>query len=63
VTVLSDRMCALQLGTNLVEGTPAEVVAHPEVVRSYLGASESTIARSGPLIASALAAAHIGDPP
>jgi ABC-type branched-subunit amino acid transport system ATPase component len=44
---LSDRMIALDLGRLVAEGTPAEVVAHPAVVASYLGTQESAIARSG----------------
>ena len=57
VSALSDRMIALRLGSVLAGGTPAEVVGHPDVVHAYLGASESAIARSGPLLASALATA------
>jgi branched-chain amino acid transport system ATP-binding protein len=35
---LADRMVALDHGTRLAEGTPADVQRHPEVVRAYLGA-------------------------
>ncbi len=44
---ISDRMIALDLGRLVAEGTPAEVVAHPAVVASYLGTDEATILRSG----------------
>jgi ABC-type branched-subunit amino acid transport system ATPase component/MFS family permease len=44
---ISDRMIALDLGRMVAEGTPAEVVEHPEVVASYLGTDEATIVRSG----------------
>jgi ABC-type branched-subunit amino acid transport system ATPase component/predicted MFS family arabinose efflux permease len=47
VTAISDTMIALELGRVIAEGTPAEVVNHPQVVASYLGADESVIARSG----------------
>jgi branched-chain amino acid transport system ATP-binding protein len=44
---ISDRMIALDLGRLVAEGTPAEVVEHPEVVASYLGTDEAAIVRSG----------------
>ena len=47
LTSVADRMLALDLGEVIAEGTPDEVVAHPAVVASYLGTSESAIARSG----------------
>jgi len=62
VSALSDRMLALRLGAVLAGGTPSEVISHPDVIHAYLGASESTIARSGPLIASALAVARLDQP-
>ena len=36
------------IGIRVVDGTPDEVVRHPEVVSSYLGTTEAVIARSGP---------------
>ena len=44
---ICDRMIALELGRVIAEGPPAEVMAHPQVVESYLGTDESTINRSG----------------
>ncbi len=35
---VSDRVVALDFGRTLAEGTPAEMAAHPEVIRAYLGA-------------------------
>ncbi len=34
---LSDRVVALNLGRNLAEGSPQEIVNHPAVVEAYLG--------------------------
>jgi branched-chain amino acid transport system ATP-binding protein len=36
---VSDRVVVLDFGRTLAEGTPAEMQAHPEVIRAYLGAS------------------------
>jgi ABC-type branched-subunit amino acid transport system ATPase component/MFS family permease len=44
---VADRVIALDLGVVIAEGPPDEVVHDPAVVASYLGTSESTIARSG----------------
>ncbi len=35
---VSDRVVALDFGRTLAEGSPAEMQAHPEVIRAYLGA-------------------------
>ena len=37
VLPLIDRAVVLNLGRVLMQGSPAEVVAHPEVIRAYLG--------------------------
>jgi branched-chain amino acid transport system ATP-binding protein len=37
VMKISDRILVLDHGRPLTEGTPAEVRAHPEVIRAYLG--------------------------
>lgn len=46
---LCDRLIALELGSVIAEGTPAEVLNHPAVIASYLGTDEKAIARSGSL--------------
>ncbi len=46
VASLSDRMIAMETGRIIAEGTPDEVLAHPEVMRSYLEATEGTWQRS-----------------
>ncbi len=38
VMSISDRVVALNFGRKIAEGTPAEVRAHPELVKAYLGA-------------------------
>jgi ABC-type branched-subunit amino acid transport system ATPase component/MFS family permease len=47
LTSIADRMIALDLGEIIAEGSPADVVRHPAVVASYLGTTESVVARSG----------------
>jgi branched-chain amino acid transport system ATP-binding protein len=47
VTGIADRIAALEFGRVVTVGPPAEVVNHPEVVASYLGADASAINRSG----------------
>jgi ABC-type branched-subunit amino acid transport system ATPase component/predicted MFS family arabinose efflux permease len=47
LTSIADRIIALDLGEIIAEGTPAEVARHPAVIASYLGTTESTVARSG----------------
>jgi branched-chain amino acid transport system ATP-binding protein len=47
LTSIADRMIALDLGEIIAEGTPADVVRHPAVIASYLGTTESVVARSG----------------
>ena len=39
--VLSDRLVAMNYGTLIAEGTPEAVLAHPEVVSSYLGTPDA----------------------
>jgi ABC-type branched-subunit amino acid transport system ATPase component len=47
LTSIADRIIALDLGEIIAEGNPADVVRHPAVIASYLGTTESTVARSG----------------
>jgi branched-chain amino acid transport system ATP-binding protein len=47
VTAVADRLIALDQGRVIAEGSPEEVLAHPDVVASYLGESQDVIARSG----------------
>ena len=47
LTGLCDRMVALELGEVISEGTPAEVLADPRVIASYLGTDQAAINRSG----------------
>src|SRR4029079_12410628 len=44
---ICDTMVALELGGVIAEGTPSEVLEHPQVIESYLGTDESAINRSG----------------
>ena len=43
---LAERVYALETGRVIASGAPDEVVHHPEVVRSYLGADPAAIERS-----------------
>ncbi|MGI5272349.1 ABC transporter ATP-binding protein [Nonomuraea sp. CA-218870] len=43
VSRLCPRVAALHFGRILADGTPAEVVAHPDVVKAYLGAGVATV--------------------
>lgn len=47
LSALCDRLVAMELGAVIAEGPPAEVLAHPAVIASYLGSDETAIARSG----------------
>jgi branched-chain amino acid transport system ATP-binding protein len=47
VSSVCDRLVALELGGVIAEGTPAEVLAHPAVISSYLGTDDAAINRSG----------------
>ncbi len=40
VSAVSDRVMALNYGRPIATGTPAEVQAHPEVIRAYLGVED-----------------------
>ncbi len=47
VSDVSDRLIALDQGRVVTTGTPSDVLAHPDVIESYLGTSGAAIARSG----------------
>ena len=42
ITRLCDHVFVLDFGRALFQGTPAEVVAHPEVIQAYLGKPQET---------------------
>jgi ABC-type branched-subunit amino acid transport system ATPase component len=47
---LCDRLVAMELGSVIVEGPPADVLEHPAVVASYLGTDAAAINRSGAVV-------------
>jgi branched-chain amino acid transport system ATP-binding protein len=47
ISSISDRLVALDQGAVLVEGAPSDVLAHPEVIESYLGNNAIAHERSG----------------
>jgi len=47
LSAVCDRMIALELGQVIAEGSPAEVLEHEAVIRSYLGTDSTAIERSG----------------
>ncbi|MHB1711074.1 MAG: ABC transporter ATP-binding protein, partial [Acidimicrobiales bacterium] len=46
VSSVADRLLCMHLGKVIAEGTPADVVANPAVIASYLGTDQVAIARS-----------------
>ena len=53
ISSVSDRLVALDQGRVVTIGTPGEVLAHPEVVASYLGGDRAVLTRSGPVTGAA----------
>jgi branched-chain amino acid transport system ATP-binding protein len=47
VSEVSNRLLALEQGQVIATGPPADVLAHPDVIESYLGTSGAAITRSG----------------
>jgi ABC-type branched-subunit amino acid transport system ATPase component/MFS family permease len=47
VSSIADRLVALDQGRTVTTGAARDVLAHPDVVRSYLGTDPAAVARSG----------------
>jgi branched-chain amino acid transport system ATP-binding protein len=61
VSTISARLIAMERGSVLTIGKPAEVMEDKRVVEAYLGASEEALARSGVASASRRAPNHQAD--
>ena len=48
---LCDRLVAMELGSVITDGPPAQVLEHPAVIASYLGTDAAAIHRSGATLA------------
>jgi ABC-type branched-subunit amino acid transport system ATPase component/ABC-type branched-subunit amino acid transport system permease subunit len=46
IVSISDRLCCMEAGAVIAEGTPEHVRSHPRVIASYLGTDERAIERS-----------------
>jgi branched-chain amino acid transport system ATP-binding protein len=47
VSSISDRLIALDRGSVIATGSPADVLTHPDVVESYIGNNAAARQRSG----------------
>ena len=47
LTEISDRLVAMDRGQIIAAGTATDVLAHPDVIESYLGRTAAAVARSG----------------
>jgi branched-chain amino acid transport system ATP-binding protein len=69
ISSVSDEILALELGTVICQGLPAEVLADPRLISAYLGTNRAVVQRSGrveqpgPNGAEHLAAPVSSDPP
>jgi branched-chain amino acid transport system ATP-binding protein len=61
ISGISDRLIALDQGEVLTSGPPADVLAHPDVVQSYLGTDTAARSRSGVPVPASTTNDHTSD--